>query len=226
MIKSLTELNQQIISCERCPRLRTYCQKVAKEKRRQFQDEEYWGKPIPGFGDPKAQIYIVGLAPAAHGGNRTGRLFTGDQSGVWLFRALHKAGFANQKESTDLNDGMKLKNIYIGPVVRCAPPANKPNPDEIANCFEYLENEMKLLKRARVVICLGQIALTNFWTHVPDAAKPFKIKPKFTHGGEILLNDGRVVITSFHPSQQNTFTKKLTEPMLDNIFKRAKKILL
>lgn len=216
--RDLKQVHQAIIECERCPRLRRHCEKIAREKRKQFQNDEYWGLPIPGFGDPKAKVLIVGLAPAAHGANRTGRMFTGDNSGVWLYRALHKAGFANRAESVWRDDGLKLKNIYITATAHCAPPENKPTPQEIENCSSYLDAELELFKGAKVYLVLGQIALRALWSHLPDEVKPQKAIPKFAHGMKLQLNDGKWLVGSYHPSQQNTFTKRLTEPMFDSVF--------
>jgi len=224
-VKSLESIHRAIVACKRCPRLRAHCQKIAREKRKQFRDDEYWGLPVPGFGDPKSKFLIVGLAPAAHGANRTGRMFTGDQSGVWLFRALHKAGFANRAESLWRDDGFKLKGAYITATAHCAPPENKPTPDEIANCASYLDEELEYFKNARVYLVLGQIALKALWSHLPDEVKPHRALPKFGHGMEVQLRNGKWLVASFHPSQQNTFTGKLTEPMFDRIFRRIRELL-
>ncbi|NDG84004.1 MAG: uracil-DNA glycosylase [Proteobacteria bacterium] len=215
---SLESLNQRIVSCEKCPRLRQHCVRVAKEKRRQFQNEAYWGRPVPGFGDENARVLIVGLAPAAHGANRTGRMFTGDNSGLWLYRALHRAGFANQERSENRADGLRLRDAYITAVARCAPPENKPTPVEIASCSPFLKAEIEMLRKVKVYVVLGQIALKGLWGVLPDSVKPSKGVPRFTHGARVPLKDGRLLICSYHPSQQNTFTKKLTEPMFDGVF--------
>jgi uracil-DNA glycosylase family 4 len=199
-------LQQRVVGCARCPRLVEWREQVATEKRASFADETYWGRPVPGFGDPLARVYVLGLAPAAHGGNRTGRVFTGDRSGDWLFASLHRTGFANQPQS-------------IAAAVRCAPPANKPKPAERDNCLPYAEEELGLLPHVRVVVCLGQYA----W----DAAARLlavRPKPKFGHGAEHEAGGGRTMLASFHPSQQNTFTGKLTEPMLDAVFERAREL--
>jgi uracil-DNA glycosylase family 4 len=226
----LKKLSAQIESCEACPRLRRHCLKVAREKRKSYATETYWGKPIAGFGDPKARLHILGLAPAAHGANRTGRIFTGDRSGEWLYRALHKAGFANQPTSLHRNDGLKLKDCWISCVVRCAPPDNKPEPREIERCSAYLSQEFELMKNPRVYLALGQIALHAAW---PLLVKRFALKshersqarPKFSHGGKMELAPGHWLLMSYHPSQQNTFTGRLTEPMFDSIFTEARNLL-
>lgn len=207
-----------------CPRLIEWREKVAKEKVRRFADQEYWGKPVPSFGDRRARLLVIGLAPAAHGGNRTGRIFTGDRSGDWLFRALHKTGFANQPQSIDRNDGLKLRDCYVTAAVRCAPPGNKPAPDETTNCRPYLLREVELLTRLRVIVALGRFAFDAAIASVglnEDQGK----RTQFKHGAECLLKRNIRLIASFHPSQQNTFTGKLTEPMFDRIFNRARNII-
>ncbi|MEK7671051.1 MAG: uracil-DNA glycosylase, partial [Bacteroidota bacterium] len=221
----LHQLQSKIIACRKCPRLVRWREKVAREKVKRFADEEYWGKPNPSFGDPNAQLLLVGLAPAAHGGNRTGRMFTGDNSGNWLYRALHKAGFANQAESTHRNDGLKLTDCYITATLRCAPPQNRPTPKEIANCKLYLLKEIELLKNVRVVVGLGKIGFEAAINAYREVGKiDFKSKPKFAHCAAYKLN-GLTFIASFHPSQQNTFTGKLTEEMFDKVFAIARKHL-
>ena len=219
----LSQLRHQIEHCTTCARLRKHCLTIARDKRRAYLSDTYWGKPIVGFGDPEAQLLIVGLAPAAHGANRTGRIFTGDRSGEWLFRALHKAGFSNQPVSIGPGDGLELKNAYITCVVRCAPPDNKPTPQELKKCAVYLETELELLApRTRVFVTLGQIALTALWPFLA----PGKSRPKFSHGGRVELKTPQgkeiTLLMSYHPSQQNTFTGRLTEPMFDSIFAAAK----
>jgi uracil-DNA glycosylase family 4 len=199
---------------------------VAREKRAAFQDEAYWGKPVPAFGDPRATILVVGLAPAAHGANRTGRMFTGDRSGEWLYRALHRQGLASQPTSTHRDDGLRLRDVLISASVRCAPPANKPSPAELATCRGWLEGEMRLLDRVRVIVALGAIAFDQVWkTLAGQGAGPAggskQKRPRFAHLVEVQLEDGRVVLGSYHPSQQNTFTGKLTEPMFDRVWARA-----
>lgn len=214
-------LNEEIINCAACPRLVEWREKVASEKVRRFRDQQYWGKPVPGFGDPQARLLIIGLAPAAHGGNRTGRVFTGDRSGDWLYRALYRAGFANQPESTDRMDSLALRDCYISAVIRCAPPDNKPAPDEVQRCRGFLLVEKELLEKIRVVVALGAIA---FKTALEVFESPSK-KPKFGHGVEHPIGERITLIGSFHPSQKNTFTGRLTEPMLDQIFKRAASLI-
>lgn len=222
---SIDALQDLITTCRLCPRLVEWRETVAREKVRRFADQEYWGKPVPSFGDPRARLLVLGLAPAAHGGNRTGRIFTGDRSGDWLFRALHKAGFANQPLSVDRHDGLRLRDCYVTAAVRCAPPDNKPLPQENANCRPYLLRELELLKRLRVIIALGRFAFDAAIDSV-GLLDPEPKRPQFKHAAELDLSGGVTLIASFHPSQQNTFTGKLTEPMFDRVFARAKKILL
>ena len=221
-IESLQDL---ITTCRLCPRLVEWRETVAREKVRRFADHEYWGKPVPSFGDPRARLLVLGLAPAAHGGNRTGRIFTGDRSGDWLFRALHKAGFANQPVSVNRQDGLRLRDCYVTAAVRCAPPANKPLPQENANCRPYLLRELELLKRLRVIIALGRFAFDAAIDSV-GLRETTSRRPVFKHGAELRLSREVTLIASFHPSQQNTFTGKLTEPMFDNVFARAKNIIV
>ncbi len=189
---------------------------VAEEKRAAYRDEDYWGRPIPGFGDPDARIVVLGLAPAAHGANRTGRVFTGDRSGDWLFRAMHRAGLANQPESVSIHDGLELAGAWVTAAVKCAPPANKPLPEERDACAPFLERELAALTNAAVVVCLGQFGYQAACSHF--GVRP---RPKFGHGVEVPIDAGPTLVCSFHPSQQNTFTKRLTEPMLDAVFARA-----
>lgn len=218
-------LNQQVIACERCPRLREYCREVAETKRKSFAEWEYWGKPVPNFGDPQAQLLIVGLAPAAHGANRTGRMFTGDRSGDWLYRALHKAGFASQADSRELNDGLKLKNCAITAICHCAPPANKPAREEIDNCLPWLD-ELLQSGRHRVFLALGQIGWRGIWLKLRAQGWCAGSIPKFGHGRQVEIAANRWLLGSYHPSQQNTFTGRLTEQMLDEIFATVKDLLV
>jgi len=217
-LKALDQLNRAIIRCRRCPRLVAYREKVAREKRAAYRQWDYWGKPVPGFGDPRAKLLILGLAPAAHGGNRTGRVFTGDRSGDFLYRALYDAGFANQPTSISRNDGLILKNAYVAAAVRCAPPANKPLPSEMANCRPYFEKELDLL-RPRAVFALGAIAMRTYLNLLKDrgqiksaAAFPFGHGKSYDLGASLPR-----LFVSYHPSQQNTFTGKLTEEMLARV---------
>ena len=208
-----------MVECRRCPRLVEWRERVAREKRTAFRDEEYWGRPLPGFGDPQAAVYVLGLAPAAHGGNRTGRVFTGDRSADWLYASMHRTGFANQPTSLHPGDGLRLEGAFVAAAVRCAPPANKPLPVERDNCLPYAAQELSLLT-PRVIVCLGSYA----W----DAAcrlLSLRPKPRFGHGAEFEPPDGGpLLLGSYHPSQQNTFTGKLTEPMIDSVFERAREV--
>lgn len=220
---TLKELNNVIVNCFKCPRLVTYRKAIAENPPLRYRGQEYWARPLPGFGDPNARIYIVGLAPAANGGNRTGRIFTGDRSGDWLFRTLYDCGLANQSTSTHRNDGLKLVDVYIGAAVRCAPPDNKPLLSEFANCHPYLVQEMQLLKRLKVIVALGSIAYNAIKKVLKLNVELKKFKfPPFGHGQLVNLPDGRFVLCSYHPSQQNTFTGKLTQPMFQTIFENAK----
>lgn len=224
-MNSLETLNNRIVACRRCPRLVAYRQQVARDKRRMYRDQEYWGKPVPGWGDPHARVYIVGLAPAAHGGNRTGRVFTGDSSGDFLFAALYRAGFANKPTSYSRDDGLKLCDVYIGAAARCAPPDNKPSPQEFANCNPYLQREFELLPNVGVLIGLGLIgfnaALGVLDRHGVALPRP---RPKFGHN--VLYRIGQYsVIGTYHPSRQNTNTGKLTQTMFDAVFARARQEL-
>lgn len=213
----LAAVTQEIVECRRCPRLVEWRETVAREKRASFRDEEYWGRPIPGWGDPAARLLVLGLAPAAHGGNRTGRVFTGDRSGDWLFRAMWQTGFANQPTSTHIGDGLELRDAYVAAAVRCAPPGNKPTPAERDTCEPFLRREWALLDSATVVVALGSFAYAA-------AARLLGLRgrPAFGHMVEARAEDGTVVLCSYHPSQQNTFTGKLTEDMLRSVFERAR----
>ena len=223
MLHPLLALQVETSSCTRCPRLVAWREQVAREKRASYRDEEYWGRPVPAFGDPDARILVVGLAPAAHGANRTGRMFTGDRSGDWLFGALHRAGLANQPESVSPSDGLKLSNVFITAAVRCAPPANKPTPAERDACSPWLEKELSLMPDLRVVVALGQFGYAQTLRILGQAGLPVpRPRPRFGHGVEVPLEGGPVVIGSYHPSQQNTFTGKLTEKMFDSIWSRAR----
>ncbi len=215
---SLEIVQAEITSCFACPRLVAWREQVAREKRASYRDEEYWGRPVPSLGDPGARVLVVGLAPAAHGGNRTGRVFTGDRSGDWVFRAMHKAGYANQPTSVHRDDGLRLQDAYVAAAVRCAPPANKPTPEERDTCRPYLEREIALLPGLRVFVALGAFGYEALWRMVGAG----RSRPKFGHGAEIELDDGRWIVCSYHPSQQNTFTGVLTEPMFDAVFAWAK----
>lgn len=212
---SLIQLERDIHACTKCPRLVKWCSKVAKDKRAAYANDDYWGKPIAGFGDPLARILVLGLAPGAHGANRTGRVFTGDRSGEWLFRALHKAGLANQPQSSARGDGLQLKNTWVSVAVRCAPPQNKPTPAEKKRCAPYLERELEALSNVRVVICLGSIALQSMCDLLEISPRP-----KFGHG-VVVKTKTVTIVCSYHPSQQNTFTGKLTEKMLDSVIAKA-----
>ncbi|MGH7561447.1 MAG: uracil-DNA glycosylase [Gemmatimonadales bacterium] len=224
--RTLAEVTRAIPDCRRCPRLRRYCRLVAEKKVRRFAEEEYWGRPVPGFGDPRARLLVVGLAPAAHGGNRTGRIFTGDSSGDWLYEALHRFGFASRPESVSRADGQRLTDCYITAAARCAPPANKPLPIELVRCRPWLELEIGLLTRVRVVVALGRIAL-DAWTTASGWRDrlPARERPRFGHGAETTLGDGTLVIASYHPSRQNTNTGRLTRTAWHAIFRRARAAL-
>ena len=213
-------LNRELVECRRCPRLVEWRERVAREKRAAFRDQEYWGRPVPGFGDPQARLLILGLAPAAHGGNRTGRIFTGDRSGDWLFGSLHRTGFANQPTSVARGDGLALRGCYITAPVKCAPPENKPLPQERANCAPWLTAELDLLE-VRVVVALGAFA----WDVALRRLGPVRPKPRFGHAAEAALPAGRTLLGSYHVSQQNTSTRRLTADMLDAVFWRARVLL-
>ena len=219
MRDSLSKLEQEILACRRCQRLRSWCEQVARVKRRAYQDWDYWGLPVPGFGDPRSRVYILGLAPGAHGANRTGRVFTGDSSGDWLYRALWETGFANQPESTHRGDGLRLSGVWIGASVRCAPPGNKPLPEEFAACREYAARELALLKGVRVVVALGRLAHDTFLAlrGLPRGAFPF------AHGA-VHAAPPLALLDSYHPSRQNTQTGRLTREMLRAVFDEARRL--
>jgi uracil-DNA glycosylase family 4 len=223
---ALTLLQQTISTCTRCSRLTTYRQAIASEKVKRFRDWEYWGRPVPGFGDARARLFVIGLAPAAHGGNRTGRVFTGDRSGDWLYEALYAFGFANQSTSIHRDDGLRLNDCYVAAAVRCAPPANKPTKEEFDACRPFLQEELRLLRRVTVVVALGRIAFEEYLRtcqtmgrHVPSP------RPKFSHEAEYALPWKVTLLGSYHPSQQNTFTGTLTRPMFHGVFKKARKLV-
>ena len=222
--RSLFEVERAVTICRRCPRLVAWREEVARVKRASFAGEEYWGRPLPGFGDPAARLLVLGLAPAAHGGNRTGRIFTGDRSGDWLFAALWRAGYANQPTSVARDDGLELSNCFVTAAVRCAPPANRPLPGERDNCQPWLEEELALLAEVDVIVCLGgfawDVALRVLAARGAEVPRP---RPRFGHGAEVVLGDF-VVLGCYHPSQQNTFTGKLTEAMMTDVFGRAREL--
>jgi uracil-DNA glycosylase family 4 len=221
---SLATLADRVCSCRRCPRLVEWREASAASPPRRFQGEDYWARPVPGFGDPDARLAIVGLAPAAHGANRTGRMFTGDRSGEWLYAALHRAGYANQAESASRDDGLRLRDAYVTAVVRCAPPANRPTPAERDECLRYLVDELELLERTRVIVALGAFAWDGALRALrASGAEIPRPRPRFGHGAEIEIGD-LTLLGCYHPSQQNTFTGRLTEPMLDRIFSRAREL--
>jgi uracil-DNA glycosylase len=220
----LDDLNRKIIDCRSCPRLVRWREKVAREKRAAFRHEEYWGRPVPGFGDPQARLLICGLAPAAHGGNRTGRVFTGDRSGDWLYAALYRAGFANQPTAQHRDDGLQLRNCYITACVRCAPPDNKPTPAERNRCMGYLLGDLQLLAEVRVVVCLGAFAWDGILRALAEQGHAARPKPKFGHA--VMASVGPYTLLGcYHPSQQNTFTGRLTKKMLDAVFRKANKLI-
>ncbi len=222
---SLSQLQNQVTACSLCPRLTVYRERVAQEKVKRYREWDYWGKPVPGFGDPKARLLVIGLAPAAHGGNRTGRIFTGDRSGDWLYGALHEAGFANQPTSVHRDDGLTLSDCYITAAVHCAPPDNKPSLAEFQACRSYLLQELTLLKQVRVVLALGQIAFSAYLTARRALSQTVPIPaPRFGHGCAHIL-EPVMLIGSYHPSQQNTFTGRLTHDMFRSVFQQARGVL-
>lgn len=222
---SLNALNEQIVDCNACPRLRAHCAEIARVRRRAYADWEYWGKPVPSFGDERARVLILGLAPGAHGSNRTGRPFTGDGSGDFLYPTLHEAGFASQAKAVSRDDGMKLTGLWITSVARCAPPGNKPTTEELRNCTQWLDEEIRLLKHVRVVVCLGRIAFDGLLAHERRVGRlKSRAGFQFAHGAEYTLPSGVMVIASYHPSLQNTNTGKLTRAMFLKVFKRARRL--
>jgi uracil-DNA glycosylase family 4 len=225
-VAALEALNARIVACERCPRLREHCSTVALEKRRAYRDHEYWGRPVPSFGDPLARILILGLAPGAHGSNRTGRPFTGDGSGDFLYPTLYEAGLASQPRAISRDDGMQLHDTRITAVARCAPPGNKPLPEELRNCAPHLDDELATLGTVRVIVALGKIAFDGFVAHLLRTGQiPRRGELHFAHGAEYRLPDGRVLIGTYHPSLQNTNTGKLTRAMFLEIFRRAQHVV-
>jgi uracil-DNA glycosylase len=222
----LATVRDAIVNCERCPRLRDYCKQIAREKRRAYRDEIYWGRPVPGFGDPNARLLLVGLAPAAHGANRTGRVFTGDGtggSGDFLMAALHRAGFANIPTSQHLDDGLKLHDAFIAAAVRCAPPDNKPTPEEIARCLPHLDAEISALPRVRVIVALGKIGFDAYLRLLKHRGIDLRPRPEFGHAATHELPNGQVLVGSYHPSRQNTNTGKLSPSMMDDVFRIARR---
>jgi uracil-DNA glycosylase family 4 len=225
---NLLQVREQIIACDKCPRLREYCQRIGREKRRAFRDETYWAKPVPGFGDPNARLLLVGLAPAAHGANRTGRVFTGDGeggSGDFLIAALHRAGFANLTTSQHANDGLELADAFIAAAVRCAPPDNKPTPDELARCLPHLDAEIAALPRVHVVVALGKIAFDAYLQLLKTRGIVMRPRPQFAHASVAVLANGQTLIGCYHPSRQNTNTGRLTASMIDEVFRKSRRAL-
>jgi uracil-DNA glycosylase len=221
---TLDAIRDEIVVCRECPRLVAWREQVARDKVARFADWAYWGRPVPGYGDPKARVLVLGLAPAAHGGNRTGRIFTGDRSGDFLFASLHRTGFANQPTSVARDDGLKLRGAYVAAVNRCAPPANKPTIEERDNCLPYLEREIGGLERLNVIVPLGQIAWDGALLALRAIGYPVRPKPRFGHGAEATVGP-YTFVGCFHPSQQNTFTGKLTPEMMDEVFERARELV-
>jgi uracil-DNA glycosylase len=221
----LPQLNREVIACRRCPRLVAYREQIAQVKRRAYRDCDYWGKPVPGFGDPDARVLILALAPGAHGSNRTGRPFTGDASGNFMYPVLHETGFANQPNATGQNDGLKLKNLYITAAARCAPPQNKPTPEELTNCSRFLDRELHELTRVKVVVALGRIGFDAYLNALKRRGLLASKKPyAFQHGAKYNMPDGKILLASYHPSNQNTQTGKLTRAMFVRIFKDAARL--
>lgn len=225
---TLADVREAIVACEACPRLREYCQRVGREKRRAYRDDTYWARPVPGFGDPDARLLILGLAPAAHGANRTGRVFTGDGvggSGDFLMASLERAGFANIPTSQRPDDGLRLTDAFIAAAVRCAPPENKPTPEEVARCLPHLDRELAALPRVHVIVALGKIAFDAYLQLLKTRGIGIRPRPAFAHGSAGRLPDGRLLIGCYHPSRQNTNTGKLTAPMMDAVFRKARRAL-
>jgi uracil-DNA glycosylase len=221
--EALERIRDDVVVCRACPRLVAWRERVAREKVARFAEEEYWGRPVPGFGDPGARVLIVGLAPAAHGGNRTGRIFTGDRSGDFLIASLHRTGFANQPTSVSRDDGLGFRGAYIAAVNRCAPPANRPEPDERDRCLPFLERELRALSRLRVIVALGELAWDGTLRALASIGHPIRPRPRFGHGKEVDVGPSTLV-GCYHPSQQNTFTGRLTPAMMDEIFRRAREL--
>jgi uracil-DNA glycosylase family 4 len=227
-MRNLTIVREQIITCEKCPRLREYCRRIGREKRRAFRDDAYWAKPVPGFGDPNARLLLIGLAPAAHGANRTGRVFTGDGiggSGDFLMAALHRAQFSNITTSQHPHDGLKLTGAFIAAAVRCAPPDNKPTPEEIARCLPHLDAEVAALPRVQLIVALGKIAFDAYLQLLKMRGEAVRPRPKFAHGSVDRMRNGQTLIGCYHPSRQNTNTGKLTASMMDDVFGTARRAL-
>jgi uracil-DNA glycosylase family 4 len=227
-VSSLLAVREQIIACDACGRLRSYCQRVAREKKAAHRDDVYWGRPVPGFGDPTARVLVIGLAPAAHGANRTGRVFTGDGpggSGDFLMRAMHRAGFANLPTSRHPDDGLQLIDAWIAAAVRCAPPANKPAPEEIARCHQHLEAEVAALPNVRVVVALGRVAFDAYWRLMAGRGVTVRPTPPFAHGAVYRADGAPALVCSYHPSRQNTNTGRLTAAMLGGVFRSAGRLL-
>lgn len=221
-VAGIATLADEVVACARCPRLREHCAETARVKVRRFREQDYWGRPVPSFGDPRARLLIVGLAPAAHGANRTGRMFTGDDSGAWLYRALHEAGFASRPDSTHRDDGLVLRDAYVTAAAHCAPPGNRPSPAEIAACRPFLVRELRLMTRARVVLALGQIAWDAVIAALAEEGTVLRPRPRFGHEAETSIDARRVLLGSYHPSRQNTQTGRLTREMLSSVMARAR----
>jgi len=220
------EIQNEVVACRKCPRLVDWREAIASKKRAAFAGEEYWGHPVPGFGDPAGRLLVIGLAPGAHGANRTGRMFTGDRSGDWLYGALFRAGFANQPESTHRNDGLTLSDCFITAAVRCAPPKNKPTPTERDNCRPFLDEGLETMTQVRIMVALGKFAFDQLWRILKDSAEPLPSpRPQFHHGLEVEVRPDLTLLALYHPSQQNTFTGKLTEEMFDRIWARARELI-